>query len=201
MSKRKSYLFSKLTGDIVETYEPDSFMGSSNRFSDGEPVYIKLTPIERRKILSEPQRNRFDHLTWLHYYREGRRQKQIEAKSNRRAKVTGSRNPRPKFGQRKATPAKPRKASSAALKRKAFGKRKTTPIKALAAGRAIHAIAAYAKGENGEKWYWDGVSLNTERAKAALYADWRQAERVLASIENRVPSQVRAVSVIPVTWL
>lgn len=116
-----------------------------------------------------------------------------------RVSVTGDKNPTQKFGKRKVTPAKP--AKRAAKKAPTFGRRKIAPKKAIADGRTVHAIAAYEKGKDGERWYYDGVALNSDREKAAIYTDWRQAERVLESIENKLPARVRAASVIAVTWL
>lgn len=110
-----------------------------------------------------------------------------------------AKNPKP-FGKRKA--------KHVAFKRVApkksapkFGKRKLALSEARRQGRTVHAIAAYEKGKNGEQWYFNGVALDSNRQHAAIYTDWRQAERVLAAIENRVPANVRAISVIAVNWL
>lgn len=88
----------------------------------------------------------------------------------------------PKFGKRKATPAKPRK--SAPKKRVAFGKRKTPPASGVYVVRAVT--------EKGVKFFWNGLAFEDNKGRAARYADHKQAERVLETLENRLPKGVVA---------
>ena len=169
MIKRTVYLRNKLTGNIfgvVGAERARDYFGSSNRTSDGKPIYERVA--------------KGDYVRWLAH---------LGPSDDKRVKITPRKNPAPKFGKRKSAHAKPRKAAT--KKRVPFGRRAPRPAKSAGVDYVIRAIAT-----NDKRYYWDGLAFDTRVGVAARYHDHKQAERIMESIENRIPKSVRAVDIV-----
>lgn len=153
----------------------------------------KKSEAKKFRNQSEPSRIAQD---WIRPYEDRRVTVLVEKVMT----VTGAKNPTVRekknpraFGKRSRRPRPKTDAEKMASIRRRHQARVAS---ALAKRGVVKHYVVRAHTHDGKTYFWTGLALDTNKAKAAIYRDHRQAERIMEMIEERQPDQVRYVDVV-----